>query len=152
MNAHSERFNRTLQESFVDDHDDLALHRPCRIQPKNGRLARLLQHPTPSLFPRPNPSAILPPPASTRVPKVLDSYKVLTRCRWISSIDASIDSPVDQSVDQRTVNPCVVGSSPTGGANHSASRKQRKNTSATSCGNVLQLNRNSSSDNYGIHH
>ena len=23
MNAHAERFNRTLQESFVDDHEDL---------------------------------------------------------------------------------------------------------------------------------
>lgn len=44
---------------------------------------------------------------------------------FVTSVDEShtnmyytppIDSPVDQSVDQRTVNPCVVGSSPTGGA------------------------------------
>jgi hypothetical protein len=46
-----------------------ALHRPRPLQPQTRRLARLLQRPAPPPFPRPATPAILPPAASTRVPK-----------------------------------------------------------------------------------
>jgi transposase InsO family protein len=51
MNAHAERFNRTIQESFVDYHEEL-LFTDLALLPQARRLARLLQRrvsaPTPS--------------------------------------------------------------------------------------------------------
>jgi hypothetical protein len=40
-------------------------------------LAPLLQRPAPPPSPRPAHSSIIPPPTSTRVPKVVDSYRRL---------------------------------------------------------------------------
>jgi hypothetical protein len=79
MNAHAERFHRTIQESFVDDHEewlftDLALF--------NRKLADwLVFYNASASAPHRRPAfpAILPLAISTRVPKVLDSYKALLR-------------------------------------------------------------------------
>jgi transposase InsO family protein len=73
MNAHIERFNRTIQESFVDYHEELLLPTSRTLQPETGRLAGVLQHPAPPPSTRPETTPIIPPPTSTRVPKVVDS-------------------------------------------------------------------------------
>jgi transposase InsO family protein len=62
MNAHAERFNRTIQESFVDYHEELLF----------TDLA---------LFNRQSPLSF--PGTSTRVPKVLDSYSAARAKRVI---------------------------------------------------------------------
>ena len=40
MNAHCERFNRTVQDEFLDVHEEL---RPAAVQPATAALARLVQ-------------------------------------------------------------------------------------------------------------
>jgi transposase InsO family protein len=78
MNAHAERFNRTIQESFVDYHEELVFTDLALFNRKARRLAGLLQRRAPAPLPRPAFPATLPPATSTRVPKVLDSYNNLT--------------------------------------------------------------------------
>jgi len=77
MNAHAERFNRTIQESFVDYHEELLF---TDLALFNRKLADWLVFYNASAFapyPWPAISAILPSATSTRVPKVLDSYMAL---------------------------------------------------------------------------
>ena len=78
MNAHAERLGRTLQESFVDDHEELlftALLCSTRNRPTGG----CPQHRAPPSSTRPKNTPILPSSPSTRVPKVVDLYRELTR-------------------------------------------------------------------------
>src|SRR4029079_2847489 len=52
MNAHCERFNRTIQEEFVDYHyDPLFLDELTRVQPRTAALAVLVQPRTSALQP-----------------------------------------------------------------------------------------------------
>jgi len=77
MNAHAERFHRTIQESFVDDHEELLF---TALALFNRKLADWLVFDNASAsapHPRPAFPAIIPPATSTRVPKVLDSYTAL---------------------------------------------------------------------------
>ena len=74
MNAHAERFHRTIHESFVDDHEELLFNDLALF---NRKLADWLVFDNASAsapHPRPAFPAILPPATSTRVPKVLDPY------------------------------------------------------------------------------
>jgi transposase InsO family protein len=78
MNAHVERFNRTIQESFVDYHEDLLFTDLDRF---NQKLADWLVFYNAE---RPHHSGgqlplTIPPPNSTRVPKVVDSYNNLSK-------------------------------------------------------------------------
>jgi hypothetical protein len=82
MNAHAERFNRTIQESFVDYHEDLLFTDLALFNRKLADWLVFYNASASAPHPRPALPAILPPATSTRVPKVLDSYTFLTRLIW----------------------------------------------------------------------
>jgi len=68
------RFHRTIQESFVDDHEELLF---TDLALFNRKLADWLVFDNAwasAPHPRPAFTAVLPLATSTRVPKVLDSY------------------------------------------------------------------------------
>jgi len=74
MNAHTERFHRTIQESFVDDHEELLFTDLALFNRKLADWLVFYNASASAPHPRPAFPAILPPATSTRVPKVLDSY------------------------------------------------------------------------------
>jgi transposase InsO family protein len=73
MNAHVERFNRTIQESFVDYHEDLLFTDLDRFNQKLADWLVIYNAERPHHSGGQLPLTI-PPPNSTRVPKVVDSY------------------------------------------------------------------------------
>jgi len=72
--AHAERINRTIQESFVDDHEELLFTDLALFNRKLADWLVFYNASAPAPHPRPAISAVLPPATSTRVPKGLDSY------------------------------------------------------------------------------
>ena len=69
MNAQIERFNRTLQESFLDYHEDLLFTDTELFNRKLAKPASLVQRRASSPFPRSAISFILPMQTSPQVPK-----------------------------------------------------------------------------------
>jgi hypothetical protein len=78
MNAHAERFHRTIQESFVNDHEDLPFTDLALFNRKLADWLVFYNASASAPHTRPAIPAILPLATSTRVPKVLDSYIRLT--------------------------------------------------------------------------
>jgi transposase InsO family protein len=78
MNAHAERLPRTIQESFVDDHEALLFADLACFSRKlaDGRFFTNAERPHHALGQK-SPRSFTHP-TSARVPKVLDSYSRLT--------------------------------------------------------------------------
>ncbi len=77
MNAHAEQFNRTLQEQFVDYHEDLLFDDLAAL---NWNMADWLRADHIVLLPsepRSPISGTISHATSTRVPKVVDPYRFL---------------------------------------------------------------------------
>lgn len=73
MNAHVERFNRTVQESFVDYHENLLFTDLGLFNQKMADWLVFYNTPKTTLSTRTEDSPIFPHPTPTRVPKVVDA-------------------------------------------------------------------------------
>jgi hypothetical protein len=113
MNVHCERFNRTVQEEFLDVHEELLFY---DLPLFNRRLLDWLAWFNSE---RPHHALQLKTPLDI-LQDVLASYTSLTPhslLRTIRALRASCLFPGSSAVERRTVNPLVVGSIPTRGAN-----------------------------------